>query len=297
MKAAGFSAAELKAGGYSFKQLNSGGYSLNELKGPFNEHDFGASGVSYANAKSVGYSVEQLRNVREYADQANAEIDKRNKYNAYMNRLLEVKRMRPTSVTRNEVNDLITLGLRAGFGRRTVLTDLLSGTGGSDPFSWPQLIKAIVTANGVNRYSIVKTWPNPDNSLITALKMLDKPNTLADIKKHSAYKKAQPLAYKQGGLANYTGPAWLDGTPSKPELVLNATDTKNFLALKDILSGALSSINSTHDSSYGSAMYEININVDHINNDYDVDKIAERVKKNIVKDASYRNVAQVRNFR
>lgn len=36
--------------------------------------------------------------------------------------------------------------------------------------------------------------------------------------------------YKTGGLADFTGPAWLDGTASKPELVLNATDTQNMLA-------------------------------------------------------------------
>lgn len=35
--------------------------------------------------------------------------------------------------------------------------------------------------------------------------------------------------YKTGGLADYTGPAWLDGTKSHPELVLNATDTQNML--------------------------------------------------------------------
>lgn len=35
--------------------------------------------------------------------------------------------------------------------------------------------------------------------------------------------------YKTGGLADFTGPAWLDGTKSSPELVLNATDTQNML--------------------------------------------------------------------
>jgi hypothetical protein len=59
----------------------------------------------------------------------------------------------------------------------------------------------------------------------------------------------------------------------------------------------MGSANSINNNSTETAMYEININVDHINNDYDVDKIADRVKRNIVKDASYRNVAQVRNFR
>jgi hypothetical protein len=28
--------------------------------------------------------------------------------------------------------------------------------------------------------------------------------------------------YESGGLADFTGPAWLDGTPKKPEYVLNA---------------------------------------------------------------------------
>ena len=35
--------------------------------------------------------------------------------------------------------------------------------------------------------------------------------------------------YKTGGLIDYTGPAWVDGTPGKPELVLNSEDTANML--------------------------------------------------------------------
>jgi hypothetical protein len=31
--------------------------------------------------------------------------------------------------------------------------------------------------------------------------------------------------YASGGLADFTGPAWLDGSRSHPELVLNAQDT------------------------------------------------------------------------
>lgn len=41
--------------------------------------------------------------------------------------------------------------------------------------------------------------------------------------------------YASGGLADYTGLAILDGTPQKPELVLNQQDTKNFIQLKDTL--------------------------------------------------------------
>ena len=49
------------------------------------------------------------------------------------------------------------------------------------------------------------------------------------------FKKGDVKAYKTGGLVNYTGLAQLDGTPSKPELVLNAQDTANFIALKETL--------------------------------------------------------------
>ena len=111
-------------------------------------------------------------------------------------------------------------------------------------------------------------------------------------------KKAKLYKYKKGGLAPFTGPAWLDGTKSKPELVLNATDTKNFIQLKDILSSIMKGgVFDTAAAVAGDTNYEININVDHIENDYDVDKIANRVKKIIVQDSSYRNVTSVRKFR
>ena len=43
------------------------------------------------------------------------------------------------------------------------------------------------------------------------------------------------LKYKKGGMAYHTGPAWLDGTPSNPEAVLNAMQTKAFLSFTDDL--------------------------------------------------------------
>ena len=41
--------------------------------------------------------------------------------------------------------------------------------------------------------------------------------------------------FKTGGLADFTGPAWLDGTMERPELVLNQNDTSNFLDALQIL--------------------------------------------------------------
>lgn len=43
-------------------------------------------------------------------------------------------------------------------------------------------------------------------------------------------KKETLSKFRTGGLADFTGPAWLDGTKSKPELVLNSRDTQNLLS-------------------------------------------------------------------
>ncbi|WP_407374408.1 hypothetical protein, partial [Methanobrevibacter sp.] len=113
-------------------------------------------------------------------------------------------------------------------------------------------------------------------------------------------KNGEVTYYKTGGLATQTGPAWLDGTRAKPELVLNAVDTKNFIALKDILSNVMKGIRNVGTSSTEEEtpiVYDIDINVDHISNDYDVDRVAKRVEKLIVKNANYRNVTSVRNLR
>ena len=97
-------------------------------------------------------------------------------------------------------------------------------------------------------------------------------------------------AFKTGGLADYTGMAWLDGTPTEPELVLNAEDTKNFIDLKDALrsiadgTSPLSNIfggNSADEiiknigridspigakqmTNIGDITYEVNIPIDHV---------------------------------
>ena len=96
--------------------------------------------------------------------------------------------------------------------------------------------------------------------------------------------------YKTGGLANFTGPAWLDGTKSKPEMVLNARDTQNFIQLKDILANILSH---TSDGSItennGDNTYDIDINVEKIGSDYDLDQIASRVRSMITNASQYRN--------
>ena len=66
------------------------------------------------------------------------------------------------------------------------------------------------------------------------------------------FKKSDVKAYKTGGLVDYTGLAKVDGTPGKPELMLNAEDTKNFLELRDLLRVLSSQSLTVGSSGFGS---------------------------------------------
>lgn len=102
--------------------------------------------------------------------------------------------------------------------------------------------------------------------------------------------------FATGGLADRTGPAWLDGTKTKPELVLNAQDTRNFIALKDILASLMNTQKAKPSVSSGDNYFDINIQAD-IGSDYDVDKLASRIKKIIFEDGQYRNVNTINYLR
>lgn len=110
------------------------------------------------------------------------------------------------------------------------------------------------------------------------------------------YTAAALQAYKKGGLADFTGPAWMDGTKSKPEAVLNARDTQNFLQLRDILGEVLTKtrgLGNSNSENNGDNYYDIDIQVDRLSNDYDVDQLVRKIKKEITKDANYRNVRTI----
>ena len=111
---------------------------------------------------------------------------------------------------------------------------------------------------------------------------------------------ANSPSYKTGGLADFTGPAWLDGTKSKPEMVLNQRDTANFIQLKDILAEIMSStstIKQVGDSKGGDNYYDIEISVDKLENDYDVEQLASKIKSMIYDDSVYRNVNSINHIR
>lgn len=98
---------------------------------------------------------------------------------------------------------------------------------------------------------------------------------------------AKVVAFEHGGLVNYTGPAWVDGTKSKPEAFLNAEDTERIGNAAKILAD-IPLLNSTSlsenaiSSNIGDTSIEIHINVESISSDYDVDQMIDRVKSDIL---------------
>lgn len=101
--------------------------------------------------------------------------------------------------------------------------------------------------------------------------------------------------YKTGGLADFTGLAWLDGTPSKPEYILNAAQTERFFSLVDVLEGIRTGENNT--SSSGDNYFDIEIKVESLQNDYDVEQVANKIRSMIYEDAMYRNVNAINHIR
>ncbi len=131
--------------------------------------------------------------------------------------------------------------------------------------------------------------------------VLEEKNGWLKVRHHSAksgvsgwFKKSDVKAYKSGGLADFTGPAWLDGSRSKPEVVLDAVDTKNLITLKNILAQLLNGNGSGFSG--GDNYFDIDINAE-IGSDYDVDRLADRIKKQIQQDGAYRNVNAISYLR
>lgn len=93
-------------------------------------------------------------------------------------------------------------------------------------------------------------------------------------------------AFATGGLADFTGPAWLDGTKSKPEYVLNAEQTEKFFDLLDFTRDIGTTDNSTL---IGDTYYNISMS-NEIASDYDVDSMWDEMQRKIYENAGYRNV-------
>ena len=95
--------------------------------------------------------------------------------------------------------------------------------------------------------------------------------------------------YATGGLNTQTGPAWLDGTPSEPEYVLNARQTDAFLKLADVLPSMMNGSSTTTSNTFGSTYVNFSVNLESVSPDYDVDRMVDLVKDKLYDSGSYRN--------
>lgn len=96
-----------------------------------------------------------------------------------------------------------------------------------------------------------------------------------------------PKKYAEGGLVDYTGPAWVDGSTSRPEAFLSAADTERIGNAAKILSNLpiLNNYDATEraiNNSIGDTNIEINLNIDRIESEVDVEEMVQRVKDEIV---------------
>ena len=97
--------------------------------------------------------------------------------------------------------------------------------------------------------------------------------------------------FAKGGMVNYTGPAWVDGSPSAPEAFLNSEDTRRIgeaaklLADLPALNGNISQNIST--STVGDTTIALTVNFDSISEEYDAERVIDLMKQKIVEAAHF----------
>lgn len=134
-------------------------------------------------------------------------------------------------------------------------------------------------------------WKN--SGKISGLTKDSKGNFAAKAKKRTGkngFSNISGFKYADGGLVNYTGPAWVDGTQNKPEAFLNAEDTKRIGQAAELLANLpifnnTSNANNAVSATYGDTNVSVNITVESIANDYDVDRMMKRVEEKITSAA------------
>lgn len=98
------------------------------------------------------------------------------------------------------------------------------------------------------------------------------------------------MHYAEGGLVDFTGPAWVDGTPQRPESFLDAEDTSLMRAMLDSFkyitvksaTTSLSDLSLKGNTSVGDI--NITINAAEFKSDEDYDKVARKVGQAFVKE-------------
>jgi len=116
-----------------------------------------------------------------------------------------------------------------------------------------------------------------------------KPSTLRAgsglVKSLEEAKRYAGIAFSKGGLADFTGPAWLDGTKQEPERVLSPTQTKLFdnlvSSLEKLSSAKTFSTTESNDTSVTIGSISVPIEVQSLSDQMDVRQMAKLVMQEI----------------
>lgn len=115
-----------------------------------------------------------------------------------------------------------------------------------------------------------------------------------EIKHRYGFSGGSPFkVFAKGGLVDFTGPAWVDGTKRAPEAFLSAEDTKRIgeaaklLATSPLFNNTSWEKNDITNNTVGDTVIDIHVNIENVSSDYDVDQAIERVKQDIVDAAKY----------
>lgn len=108
--------------------------------------------------------------------------------------------------------------------------------------------------------------------------------------------------FSKGGLINYTGPAMVHGSESKPESILNPVQTSIFQSFVKELEYRpvpynTSKLNNTSTLINGDSTYNISVNVANATTEGDRQKLIDKLKKEIVKASDNRSVTTINSRR
>lgn len=281
--------------GYNVSALQSAGYSKNDII---------SSGASISALKAGGYSAKEINQAYSWTDILKATNSKGNKLYS----LKDLKKwagesdlqkaIAGTKTAKDTVDAFASLGLISpgskGIKNAATLLKRAEGISGA------QLIKALASSSTYKWTDIIQSREWKDDRLVATFKnnnaFVAAFKKIRGKKAYNKAKKAKASKYLHGGFADYTGPAWLDGSKARPEAVLSATDTKNFVQLRDVLSSVSKGAGS-NTTTYGDIHYNIEMNVDRIEKDVDVNKLTNDIMRNISKKAGYRNINAIRNMK
>lgn len=120
----------------------------------------------------------------------------------------------------------------------------------------------------------------------------------------SNWKNATITAYKKGGMVDFTGPAWVDGSKQNPEAFLSAEDTRMIRRYIDMSAKfepyiPFASVNQANSSNQSGnvTIEQILIEVDRMDNDVDLEKLANKVGEKFAKAMTSKRGMSIGNLR